>query len=678
MRSDDQTIRCSLRAPPSNPIRPAFGVGETLIHRQHIPDLIGLAQCAHFGAAYDVTNSRVRLLNSTSSEHPLRTDAIFVVATALLLIAGGVARLVVDARTAHVVWMCAAVVLGLPLVVRTTLGAFRGHFATDIVASLSIVAGIALAQPVVSLVVILMLRGGTMLERYAEGRASRAVRALESAAPRFAHVLRGQTVEDVRVDAVQSGDVLLVRPGEVVPCDGVVVTGQSDLDTSSLTGEATPVRTSPNLEVASGTRNGLGSFQLRVLRPAAESQYARIVQLVRAAQADKAPLQRLADRYAVWFTPVTLLLCAVTYLITRDWSRVLAILAVATPCPLILATPIAIIGGINRAAQKLVIIKSGGALERLSDVTHIAFDKTGTLTFGSPRISGIRVASGYAESQVLAFAASVEKHSSHHLARVITDEADRRGLAVPDSASHTEVPGDGISGEVDGQRVLVGSRAFAIANAIDGAERAVELASVRTMMTAYVVIDARLVGVVEFEDAERPDAARAIGALRDSGLQLSLLSGDDIPTVQSIAQPLGITNYRGDLKPGDKAKLIEGWRAEGATVMMIGDGINDAVALSVADVGVAMAASGSTISSEAADVVILNGSLTSVPEMLRIGKRTKRIAVQSIRVGLGLSALGMGLAAVGLLSPLAGAAAQELVDIAVIVNALRTAITPKT
>lgn len=622
-------------------------------------------------------HSHERLLNSSAAEHPLRTDSIVVAATALLLIAGGVTRLVVDARSAHLVWMSGAILLGLPLVIRTALGAFRGHFASDIVAALSIVGGIALSQPVVSLVVILMLSGGTMLERYAEGRASRAVRALESAAPRFAHVLRDEAVEDVRVDAVRTGDVLLVRPGEVVPCDGVVVSGQSDLDTSSLTGEATPVRTTPDLEVASGTRNGLGSFELRVLRPAAESQYARIVQLVRAAQADKAPLQRLADRYAVWFTPVTLLLCAITYAITRDWSRVLAILAVATPCPLILATPIAIIGGINRAAQKLVIIKSGGALERLSELTHIAFDKTGTLTFGSPRIRGIRVATGYSKDEVLAYAASVEKHSSHHLARVVTVEARNRNLTVPESTAHVETPGDGIAGEIEGRRVLVGSRAYAIANAFDGVERAAELASVRTLMTAYVVIDSRLAGVVEFEDAERPDAAQAIVALRSAGLQLSLLSGDDSPTVQSVAQSLGISNYRGDLKPGDKAKLIKGWRAEGATVMMIGDGINDAVALSVADVGVAMAASGSTISSEAADVVILNGSLTSVPQMLEIGKRTKRIAVQSIRVGLGLSAIGMGLAAVGMLSPLAGAAAQELVDIAVIVNALRTAVTPK-
>lgn len=608
---------------------------------------------------------------------PLRRQLLAVAATAVLLAAGLVTRWLDDAHTPFIIWTSGAVLTGLPLVLRTAIGAFRGHFATDIVASLSIVTGVLLAQPVVSLIVILMLRGGEMLEQYAEGRASNAVRALESAAPRSAHRVGDEGIADVHVDAVQPDDVLLIRPGEIVPCDGIVVLGTSELDTSSLTGEANPVRTISGLEVASGTRNGLGSFQLRVLRPAAQSQYARIVELVRAAQADKAPLQRLADRYAVWFTPFTLLLCAATYVVTRSWSPVLAILAVATPCPLILATPIAIIGGINRAAQRLVIIKSGGVLERLSDISVVAFDKTGTLTFGNPRVSAMRTVPGVLQEELLGFAAAVEGHSSHHLARVIVAAAASSGVDVPESHEQIETPGDGITGVVDGRRVHVGSRGFVLANAPDGGIRIAELGGSSAAMTAYVAIDGRPVGAFEFDDAPRPDAGVVVQQLRARGLTVRLLSGDDSPTVQALAESLGIAEYYGDLKPADKSRLIEQWRAAGTPVMMIGDGINDAIALSVADVGVAIATSGSTISSEAADVVILTGALQTVPDMLAIGKRTKGIAVQSIRIGLGLSIVGMALAAIGTLTPIAGAVMQEVIDVAVILNALRTAASPR-
>jgi len=582
------------------------------------------------------------------------------------------------ADVAKIVWMSALVPLGLPLVFRTIRNAMRGQFATDVIATLSIIASVALDQPLVGLVIVLMQSGGEALEEYAAGRASDAVRALESVAPRVARRLVAGRADEVPVDSIVVGDVLLVRPGDVVPCDGVVMAGHSQLDTSSLTGESTPVRAVAGLTVQSGSTNGSGSFELRVTAPAAESQYARIVEMVRLAQADKAPLQRLADKYAVWFTPFTLVLCAISYALSKDWDRVLAVLAVATPCPLILATPVAIIGGVNRAARRQVYVKSGGALERLSDVTVVIFDKTGTLTFGKPRIRTIHTTSSTDSQSLLLLAAAVEAHSSHLLARVIEQAAQESGSPVPESTENLETSGDGIVGLVNGQRVHVGSRTFVAAHCAPQQFDVQSLPIKAAALTAYVAVDGVLAGAIEFEDAPRTEVATVLHALREFGIQrVLLLSGDAIPTVTAMAGAFGISEYHGEMSAPDKGRIIDAIRSDGHTVLMVGDGINDAPALSKADVGVAMASAGGSVSSEAADVVILADSLSRVPELLEIGRRTKRIALQSIWTGLGLSAAGMAFAAVGSLTPLAGAALQEVVDVAVILNALRSSVAPR-
>jgi P-type E1-E2 ATPase len=343
----------------------------------------------------------------------MRRRLIPLAVAVVLLTVGGVAKALGAERASARIWLIGAVSLGLPLVVRTIRGALRGRFATDIVASLSIGAAIALGQPLVALVIVVMQTGGEALEQYAEGRASAAVRELEAAAPRVAHLVREGEVHDVPATSVPIDDVLLVRPGDLVPCDGVVIGGESELDTSSLTGEAVPVAAIAGTAVMSGMANALGSFQMRATAPAEQSEYARIVDAVRSAQSSKAPLQRLADHYAVWFTPITLALCVISFVLTRDWMRVLAILVVATPCPLILATPVAIVGGINRAARRFVIVRHGGALERLSEVSVAIFDKTGTITIGKPQLHAVRVAPGFDREVVLRFAAAVEDHSSH-------------------------------------------------------------------------------------------------------------------------------------------------------------------------------------------------------------------------------------------------------------------------
>ncbi len=604
----------------------------------------------------------------------MRARTAALVLTLVVLAAGGVAVALGRSDVARLIWLTGVAVLGAPLVWRTVRDAAHGHFASDVVASLSIVGALALDQPLAGLVIVLMQRGGEALDQYAEGRASAAVRALEAAAPSVAHLIDGAEVRDVAATDVAVGDVLLVRPGDLVPCDGEVLDGESELDASSLTGEAVPVRATAGTSVMSGSLNGVGSFRMRATAPAASSQYARIVELVRTAQSSKAPLQRVADRYAVWFTPITLVVCAVAVALTHDWMRALAVLVVATPCPLILATPVAFIGGVNRAARRMVIVRNGGALERLAAVTVAVFDKTGTLTAGKPRFQQARMAPGFDQDAVLRLTAATEQHASHLLARVLVDAVTTGGVALPASDDNVEAPGSGVRGVVEGHAIRVGARNFVVATDRDEAD-VVALELPGPVLRAYVSVDGRVAAVLEFADEIRPELPDLIAALDRAGIRrVILLSGDHAPVATALAATVGIREAHGDLLPADKAEFIAGLQRAGEVVLMVGDGTNDAPALTTADVGIALAAHGGGITAEAADVIVLVDSLDRVADALAIGRRTMRIARQSIRVGLGLSALGMIAAAFGLLPPIAGAVFQEVIDVAVILNALRTSM----
>ena len=591
-----------------------------------------------------------------------------------VIIAGWIARLAIGDDAAHLTWMAGLAVCAMPVVFETLRDARRGKFATDIVATLAIVGAFVLSSPVAGLVVVIMLRGGEALERYAEGRASAAVRALEEAAPRRAHRLGdGDDLADIDVGEIAVGDVLLVRPGELVPCDGVVTDGASDLDTSSITGEPLPIPAIEGTAVMSGFVNGTGVIRMRATALAGESQYARIVELVRDAQSHKAPLQRMADRYAVWFTPVTLAVCAVTFALTRDWTRVLSVLVVATPCPLILATPVAFIGGINRAARRHVIVRNGGAIESLSRITAVVLDKTGTITLGEPQVSRVRATESWTEDTVLALAASVEQGSSHRLARTVVAAASRAKLALQPARALREQPGAGVTGTVGGHVVHVGSRPFVMAACVADDASAAALESGSTILRSYVGIDGRLAGTLEYAEELRHDLGSMLAALRKAGIaRIILLSGDHEANVVAMAKRAGIADVRGDLLPADKALVVERLEREGDVVLMVGDGTNDAPALMQASVGVALAGHGGGITAEAADVIVLRDSLAAVSDVLSIGARTTRIAKESILVGLGLSGAAMLWAAAGGIQPVAGAMLQEVIDIAVIVNALRT------
>ncbi|MEX2182378.1 MAG: heavy metal translocating P-type ATPase [Gemmatimonadaceae bacterium] len=608
----------------------------------------------------------------------LRDAARIPALTLLALVVGGLIALSPTARP----WVqpglfVALVLLGAPVVLRTVRGLLRGKFAADVVAMLAIVTAIALAEPIAGLVIVLMQTGGELLERYAEGRASAAVRELEAAAPRIAHRLRGNRpddAEDVAADRVVVGDRVLVRPGEMIPCDGVVADGSSSLDTSRITGEPLPERVGPGATVRSGVVNLQSPLIVRVTALASASLYAQIVELVRTAQAEKSPIQRMADRWAVWFTPVTLAACAVAWWLSGDPARVLAVLVVATPCPLLLATPVAVIGGINRAARRQIIVRNGTALEQLARVDVAVFDKTGTLTIGHPEVDAVAATPGTSEDEVLRLAGALEVGSGHLLARTTVAAARARGLELAAATEVVEHPGQGVTGLVGGRRVSVGSLGLVAAQhpGALGALRGVHGAA--SGLRAYVAADDAAMGMIHYADRARPGLRAMFDRLRDRGIvRVVLLSGDHSASVVPMAAEVGITDARGDLLPADKVEAVRALEREGHRVLMVGDGTNDAPALSAATVGVALAAHGGGISAEAAGIVLLADDITRVDEAVAIGQRTVRIARQSIVAGLVLSGTAMVVAALGYIPPTLGALLQEGIDVAVIVNALRAA-----
>jgi heavy metal translocating P-type ATPase len=555
-----------------------------------------------------------------------------------------------------------------PLLRNTGRAALRGDFATDAVASLAILTALVLREPLPGLVIVLMQTGGEALENMARGKASRALRELEASAPRIAHVRAGEHYTDVPVDEVRVGAEILVRPGEVVPVDGMVATGTSQIDTAQITGEPLPVSAGPGSELLSGCWNLTGPLHVTVTHTASQSQYARIVELVRAAQAAKAPIQRLADKYAVWFTPLTLLVAAAAWLVSGDPQRILAVLVVATPCPLIIATPVAILGGINKAAKRRIIVRSGAALEQLAATRAVVFDKTGTLTTGRPVASRVIAHDGWSDDALLRIVTALELGSGHLLARAIVAEAASRGIVAAIASDVRETAGRGVEGTVEGHAVAIGSRDF-IKRLLNGNAPA-ELTG--TQLTSFIAIDHKLAGSVQFDDELRADSAALIAALRADGVQrIAILSGDDVATVGDIASQLGVSEAHGDLKPEQKLQLLERIKHETGATLMVGDGTNDAPALAVASVGLAVAPRGGGIATETADIILLSDDLLRIREAFAISHRTLRITKQSIGFGLGLSLVGMVAAAIGWLAPVPGALYQEAIDVAVILNALR-------
>ena len=541
-----------------------------------------------------------------------------------------------------------------------------GSYGIDLLAVTAIVSTVAVGEYWAALVVCLMLSGGAALEDYAEGRARRELSALLERSPRVAHrVDPDGTVVDLPVEEVETGQELLVKPGELVPVDGVLVSAAATLDESSLTGESLPVDRRRGDALLSGSVNGAEAIRLRATAPASESQYQQIVELVRRAQESKAPFVRLADRVAVPFTLLAFLIAGAAWALSGDPVRFAEVLVVATPCPLIIAAPVAFMAGMSRSARNGIIVKGAGTLEQLSRVRTVAFDKTGTLTYGTPEIASVQPAEGLSEDDLLALAAAVEQHSVHPLAEAIVDAAHRRGLQLPAVSDAEEVTAHGVRARVGASEVMVGKRSFV------GRENG-DLALEPGHTGVHVSVGGAYQGMISLADRVRHDARPTVDALDRTGVgHTMMLTGDAEPTALHIAALVGIDDVRAGLLPQDKVDAVVAVRDR--PVLVVGDGVNDAPVLAVADVGIAMGAKGSTAASESADVVIMLDDLYRTVRAVRIGRRTMRVAWQAIGIGLGLSVALMLVAAVGYLPALVGAWMQEVVDLACILWALLAA-----
>ena len=597
-----------------------------------------------------------------------------LVAVAILGLATGIlARFAGEPQLARLCWTLATVPVIAGLAVSIVRDFLAGRLGVDAIALLSMSAALALGEPLAAAVVALMYSGGNVLEVVAVTRAEHDLRSLIDRAPRVAHRRVDDGVEDVPVGSVAVGDRLLVRAGEVIPVDGIVGSNSTTIDESALTGEPIPVAKFKGAAIFSGSLNAGESFEMIASSVAGESTYAGIVRLVTAAQTAKAPFVRLADRYALIFLPFTIFVAGIAWFISGDLIRSLAVLVAATPCPLILAAPVAFIAGVAQAARRGILVKGGGPLEALARAHTVLLDKTGTLTVGGARLLSIEVAPGERAEDVLSLGASLEQASHHVIANAIVQAANERALSLKMPAEVRESVGSGLSGVVDGKRVGAGSRdmIFEHRQIPPWALRAVRRASWRSALVVFVAVDGQPVGALLLADELRAETPHAIRMLRDAGVaRIVMITGDRAAAAQAIGAALDLDAVLADRVPSDKVDAVRAEQRLNPTIM-VGDGINDAPALASADVGIALGARGASASSEAADVVILADRFDRVGEAITIAQRARGIALESILVGMSLSALAMLAATLGWLAPVPAAIVQEVIDVAVILNALR-------
>ncbi|WP_240808886.1 heavy metal translocating P-type ATPase [Microbispora catharanthi] len=570
--------------------------------------------------------------------------------------------------------MAGTAVAVVPAVVWVVAALRKGRAGVDVIAALALAGTLAVGEYLAGALIAVMLATGRALDAAAERRASRDLRALLERAPRSARRRSGDEVVVVALAEVRAGDVVVVGPGEVVPVDGRVRTGPAMLDEAALTGESTLIERGVGEAVRSGVVNAGGAVDIEATATAEDSTYAQIVRLAEQAGAQRAPVVRLAERYAAWFLPLSLAVAGAAWLISGSAVRAVAVLVVATPCPLLLAAPVAIVSGLSRAARQGVIVRDGGALERLGRARTLLLDKTGTLTTGRPRVLQVAAAPGRTPSEVLRLAASLDQMSAHVLAEAIVGEARARGLALSAPREVTEEPGRGAAGVVDGQRVRVGKTVTPLEARPGWARAADNRAALDGAAVAWLTVDDALSGAILLLDPLRHDAPRTLRRLRSAGIgRLLMLTGDRAEPAREVAAVVGLDEVRAEQLPADKVAAVRAETSRAVTVM-VGDGVNDAPALSAADVGVAMGARGSTASSEAADVVLVTDRVDRLADAMEIAVRTRRIAVQSAAGGMAMSLAAMVVALLGRLPPAAGALLQEAIDVVVIVNALRAVL----
>ena len=587
------------------------------------------------------------------------------------LVVGGLLHWAGAGAQGNLIWIIVAG-CGIALSIGSTIESLlRGRLGVDIIALLALVGAVAVGEYLAGAVISVMLASGRALEGWAAGQARSELQVLLERTPKSAHRYQDGGLVTIALDQVVPGDLLLVASGEVVPVDGSLVSSSAVLDESALTGEPLPVEHVVGDRVRSGVVNAGGPMDLRAVTSAEDSTYAGVVRLVTEAEHSQAPVVRLADRYALGFLAVTLAVAGIAWA-AGGASRAVAVLVVATPCPLILAAPVALVSGLSRAAKRGVIVKGGAVLERLATCTTLLIDKTGTMTVGHPVLTGVVCAGSEPADRILQLAASLDQVSPHVLASAVVQSAfeQKCELSLPEGVE--ELAGQGIRGTVAGRQVAVGKASWSgVTGTPKWARSARRKAHLDGALTVFVGIDGVPAGVLVFDDPLRPDAARTLRSLRRSGIdRIVMVTGDRTEVAETVGAVIGVDEVLAERSPAEKLDVVK-LETRRAPTMMVGDGINDAPALALADVGVALGARGATAASEAADVVLTVDRLDRLGEAAAIARRTRRIAIESMVAGMALSMAAMGVAAVGLLPAVWGAILQEVIDVAVILNALR-------
>lgn len=620
---------------------------------------------------------------------PRSKVAAFVASRGMLVIAGvalvGIAVHLVlrfavraEALTQNIPLWVVLAVGGGPLVYQLLRKVFKLQFGADLLAGISIVTSVLLHEYLAGALVVLMLSGGEALESYAVRSASSVLRALAKRTPSIAHKRTGTEVVDVPLSEVAIGDTLSIFPHDICPVDGVVTEGRGVMDESFLTGEPFQMSKTPGSKVISGAINGESALTIRATRPAADSRYAKITQVMLRAEENKPHMRRLADRLGAWYTPLAVLIALIAWAVSGESGRFLAVLVVATPCPLLIAIPVAIIGAISLCARRGIIVKNPAVLETIATCTTAIFDKTGTLTYGRPRLTDQVIAPGnvadHDAKHVLGLVASLERYSKHPLAYAIIESAKAAGMVLHDATEISEPPGEGMRGTVDGHSVRITSRGALSKEPVAGSDA---LPTHGGGLECFVVIDGRYAATYRFRDEPRTEGVSFIKHLmpRHGFTKLMIVSGDRESEVRYLAEQVGITEVFAQKTPEEKVTIVKAEAAKART-LYVGDGINDAPALMSATVGIAIGQN-SDITTESAGVVIMDSSLEKVDEFMHISRRMRRIALQSAIGGMALSVVGMALASGGLLAPVAGAISQEIIDVLAILNALRAAMKPK-
>lgn len=589
----------------------------------------------------------------------------FVLITTLT---GGIFAILDKTTLANVLLGSASVVALIPLIWNMVEEVRTGRYGIDILAATAIITSLLLKEYWAAVVIVIMLTGGKALEDYAERRAKTELSALLERKPHTAHMIRGHKVVDVSVNDVSANEKLVIMPGEVIPADATIIEGSTNVDESSLTGESIPLEKTIGDQLMSGAINIDGTITVQTLRSPKDSQYEQIIKLVRSAANANSPFVRLADAYSIPFTIVSFLIAGLVWFVTGDPMRFLQVLVVATPCPLLLAAPIALISGMSRAAKHGIIIKSGTVLEKLAAAKTFAFDKTGTLTIGKPSVSGVKTYGNFSEEIILTYASALEAGSNHVLARAIVTAAENRNIHVKQAKQIVETAGRGLSGRLDGKTVLIGR--FSMMQEQDiKMPKSFKETQIRHTST-LVAVNGTLAGIILFEDTIRPEAKKMLAQLRSLGIKhIAMVTGDNETTALRVGKELDIDDIYPNSLPSDKLLAIEGlphW-----PIIFVGDGVNDAPVLTAADVGIALGARGSTAASESADVVIMLDDVSRVSMGFQIARNTFHIAKQSILIGILLSLGLMAVFATGRFKPIQGALIQEVVDVIVIFNALR-------